>query len=247
MKKNITSWKFIVSIFLGLFGMGSCEDDSYLIDKGISNPYYDGTVWDYLNSRPDYFEKLVDVIEWADMEGVFKDSTITFFAPTDWSINNSLNRLNYYWYNYEGKDSITDIRQVNPEVWRDILSLYIIKDKYLLKDIPQIDTTAMSAYPGQAYVSYNGRPMNIGVVYANAGDVKYVGYRQLIYSYVYDFADNDMKNAYIATSDLQPTNGAIHVIRFTNHTFGFNTRDFITKAITSGISELPLSSTKNNH
>jgi hypothetical protein len=240
MKKNTTSWKFIVCIFLGLFGMGSCADDSYLIDGGISNPYYDGTILEYLQSRPDYFKTLVDVIELAEMEDIFEKETITFFAPTDWSIKSSLNRLNYYWYNLLGGDSITDIRQINPEVWKEILSLYLIKDKYLLRDIPQIDTTAMSTYPGQAYVSYNGRPMNIGVVYADANNVKYVGYRQLIYSYVYDFAVNDMTNAYVATSDLQPTNGAIHVIRFTNHAFGFNSLDFAVKAIASGILPLPL-------
>ena len=58
--------------------------------------------------------------------------------------------------------------------------------------------------------------MNMGVVYYDANNVKYAGARQIIYSYVYDFTIGDMKNAYVATSDIQPTNGVVHVLRLTD-------------------------------
>lgn len=235
MKNYILAFKIVVCTLLGVSMLGSCTDNSYLVDGGKSNPYFNGTVWDYLNSRPDYFKKLVNVIEYSGMRSTFQDSSITFFAPTDWSINRSMQELNEYWYNRRGKDSVNNIKQVKPEIWKEFLSLYIVKDKYLLKDIPQIDTTALAAYGGQAYITYNGRPMNIGVVYGDAGGVKYAGYRQLLYSYIYDFTENDMNNAYVATSDIQPTNGVVHVIRFNDHTFGFNPKDFINKAVAAGI------------
>ena len=108
-----------------------------------------------------------------------------------------------------------------------------------MKDIPQIDTTAIAAYPGQAFLSYGQQPMNMGVVYYDANNVKYAGARQIIYSYVYDFTIGDMKNAYVATSDIQPTNGVVHVLRLTDHAFGFEPYLFATKAINATIETEP--------
>lgn len=224
----------LCALFVSAF-LVNCQDDSYLQDGGTHNPYYDGTVLDYLNSRPDYFKSLVEVIEIAGMDDVFKNEEITFFAPTDWSIKGTVNELSHYLYKYMGEDSIRDLRQIKPEVWKEYLSLYIIKDKYLMKDIPQLDTTAVAAYPGQAYYSYGGRPMNVGVVYADANGVKYAGYRQILYSYIYDFTTQDMLNAYVASSDIQPTNGVVHVLRFIDHAFGFDDSGFVLRAINVGI------------
>lgn len=229
---NLVCWAVIC-----LLGAVSCQDKSYLVDGGTASPYYDGTVMDFLESRPDLFKDLVEVIHYAEMEDTFERDQITFFAPTDWSIRRSMDRLNYYWYNLQGRDSITSVTQIKSEVWRELLSLYIIEESYVLKDIPQLDTVAMGSYPGQAYVSYEGRPMNMGVVYHDASGIKYAGHRQLLYSYVNDFVNNDLTNAYVATSDIQPLNGVVHVLRFTDHSFGFNESMFITKAIAEGIDE----------
>ena len=153
MKNNIKLWKKIVGCCLLAVLMYNCADDSYLIDGGKANPYYNGNMMQYLESRPDYFKDLVEVIRLSGMEDVFENEEITFFAPTDWSIRGSFNYLNRVWYRM-GHDSIKSFNQIKPEVWREMLSMYIVKDKYLLKDIPQIDTTAIAAYPGQAFLSY---------------------------------------------------------------------------------------------
>ena len=238
MKNNIKLWKKIVGCCLLAVLMYNCADDSYLIDGGKANPYYNGNMMQYLESRPDYFKDLVEVIRLSGMEDVFENEEITFFAPTDWSIRGSFNYLNRVWYRM-GHDSIKSFNQIKPEVWREMLSMYIVKDKYLLKDIPQIDTTAIAAYPGQAFLSYGQQPMNMGVVYYDANNVKYAGARQIIYSYVYDFTIGDMKNAYVATSDIQPTNGVVHVLRLPDHAFGFEPYLFATKAINATIETEP--------
>ncbi len=220
----------------------NCQDDSYLHDGGTHNPYYDGTIMDFIENFSDsnYFTDLQKVIRIAGLEDVLRDSTVTFFVPTDWSIHNTVNCLSEELYFRQGEDSIKDLRQIPAEVWRKYLSLYIVKDKYLLKDIPQLDTASVAAYPGQAYYSYGGTPMNIGVVYYDANGIKYAGARQILYSYVNDFSTHDMVNAYIATSDIQPTNGAMHVIRWYDHPFGFIQDNFIQDAINTGI--IPLDS-----
>lgn len=232
--KLITFRTLFLIAFCYLCGV-SCQDKSYLDDGGKASPQYNGTVMQFLESRPDLFKKLVSVIHYAGMENTFQNGNITFFAPTDYSINRSMQKLNNYWYNIQGKDSVSQIEQIKPEVWKDLLSMYIIPEKYVAKDIPQLDTVAMDAYPGQAYVSENGRAMNLGVVYHDANGVKYAGYRQLLFSYVNDFVNKDLTNAYVATSDIQPNNGVVHVLRFIDHDFGFNNSMFITKAVAAGI------------
>lgn len=235
MKKKFSSIYLLFLAVSGLFWAISCQDKSYLEDGGKAKATYDGTVMEFLESRPDLFRELVEVIRYAGMENTFQSEEITFFAPTDWSVRRSMEGLNYYWYNLQGKDSVSQISQVKPEVWKELLSLYVVPEKYVAKDIPQLDTTAMDAYPGQAYVSLNGRPMNIGLVYHEANGIKYAGHRQLLYSYVNDFGSQDLTNAYVATSDIQPRNGVVHVIRLTDHFFGFNEDLFISKAIAAGI------------
>lgn len=239
--------KIMISILAAVLTanlVSSCEDDSYLIDTGVHNAYYDGTIYDYLNNFPDkhYFEDLMTIVKYAGLEDVLKDSTVTFFAPTDWSIRSSYNYTSTRLYQFEGQDSLRDLRQIRPEVWREYLSMYIIKDKYVMKDIPQLDTANVSAYPGQGYYSYGGLPMNVGVEYYDAAGVKYAGARQILFSYVIDPQQHKFINAYVATSDIQPKNGAIHVLRWLDHAFGFRKATFAATAINSGI--LPIDSIK---
>lgn len=232
--KTLRSLLYLIAASVCSLLFVNCQDDSYLHDSGVHSPYYEGSVLDYLKSRPDYFRQLVEIIDYAGMEDVFQNDDITFFAPSDWSIRSSVNHLSDYLYT-RGGDSIKDFRQIKPEVWKDMLSMYIIKDRYLLKDIPQLDTTLVSSYPGQAYYSYSGRPMNIGVVYSDAGGVKYAGSRQILYSYINDFTTMDMKNAYVASCNIQPRNGVVHVIRFSDHVLGFYPQNFRRRAIDEGI------------
>lgn len=246
MKTKLKIEHLLIAFVLIPVLMNYCTDDSYLIDGGTSNPNFDGTIMEFLQSRSpendpdnDYFSDLIKIIRLAGMEDVIEQDNITFFAPTNWSIRNSMNFLNRIWYQQMGQDSVKSLEQVKPQVWKEFLSMYIIEGRYRLKDIPQIDTTAIAAYPGQTYISYGGVPMNAGVVYGDARGVKYVGPRQILYSYVYDITISDMKNAYIATSDIQPRNGVVHVIRLTDHDFGFDKNNFATQAIQVGIDELP--------
>lgn len=232
--KKILSLAFALIVALC---MTSCQDDSYLEDSGKHNPYYEGSIYDYLKAHPDknYFTKLIDIIDYAGMTDVLKQDTVTFFAPTDWSIQHSVDALSRQLYQHMGQDSIRNLRQIKPAVWRKFLNEYIIRDKYTLKDIPQIDTTKVEAYPGQGYYSLGGTPMNVGVVYYDAAGVKYAGARQIIYSYVIDPQKYEFINAYVATSDIQPRNGVLHVIRWIDHTFGFTEQRFISAALTAGI------------
>ncbi len=225
---------YLLIILIVLFW--SCSDDSYLIDTGIHKANYEGNIYEYLQDKSIHFDSVQKIIDIANMQDVFIDDTITFFAPSNPSIVRSIRALNENLYQ-RGQDTVKDLSQIDKDVWKELLSLYVVKGKYLLNDIPQLDTTKIDAFGGQGFVSYGGRPMNIGVIYFDAGGVKYAGYRQLYYSYLNDFDDenNSMINVPVASSDIQPNNGAVHVLRYTNHPFGFSESNFITKALAEGI------------
>ena len=237
MKNKIKILPAILGFICLSFLMANCRNDDYFHDGGVHNPYYDGTVLEYLEKFPDknYFSDLVELIRYSELDKTLNEDEITFFAATDWSIRSSIEVLNKRLYNELNEDTIRDLRQIKPEVWKQYLSMYIVPGRYRLKDIPQLDTANVSAYPGAAYYSLGGKPMNIGVEYYDASGVKYAGARQILFSYVNNFSSMDMINAYVATCDIQPVNGVLHVIRFTDHMFGFDGKNFAQSALDAGI------------
>ena len=120
MKNNSRKLIFgICAFLLATLSLGSCNSDDYLVDGGTSNPYFDGNVMQYLESRLDLFKDLVKVIKLTKWEDILTNEEVTFFAPTDFTIAKSVERMNYYLYNYQGMDKITELSQVKPAVWED--------------------------------------------------------------------------------------------------------------------------------
>jgi hypothetical protein len=220
-------------ILVWMVALPGCQED-YLVDGGKSSPYYDGTIMEYLEASPEIFGDLVKVIKLTSWERVFSDENdeLTFFAPTDFSIERSMEFMNQYMYVYEGLERVTDLEQIKPEVWESLLGMYVMKGKYRLNDIVQIDTAALSAYPGQTNRTYDRNyKMTMGVYHEDASGIKYAGYRRVMYAYpeagrpVY---------AYVSTCNIEPTNGIIHVIRLDHH-FGFTTTMLHDRAIEAGV------------
>jgi hypothetical protein len=218
-----------------LFG---CKKKDYFTNTGKHTPNYQGTVLDYLKSRPEMWDSLVKVIRIAGMEDVFKNEKITFFAPADSCISRSITLLNSYLYAV-GRKPITRLEQIKPEVWKAQLSRYLLTDARSMNDFPQLDPGNLSAYPGQIYSSYLGDIMNVGVIYNDAGGVKYAGYRQLMISYIPSkSAPRDFFSWYpaiVATVNVAPTNGYVHVLNYPFHYFGFDPYQFFVMALEKGI------------
>jgi len=244
MKTNKISW--IIVLLLMIIFSSACKKEYYL-DSGTHEAQFDGTTMDYLKSRPELFDSLIRVIKLAELENVIDNQSMTFFAPANATINKSVFLLNRQLY-LLGQDTVKQLDQIDPSVWKKYLSRYILPGKYLLKDFPQLDTTNLDVYPGQGYITFAEEPMNIGVLYNDvvsknsAGveqTIKYAGYRQLYISYVYNFSNessaNQFINAPVATSDIQTNSGVLHVLNFSKHNFGFNAYDFSSTAYSIGI------------
>jgi hypothetical protein len=217
----------ICSVLLTMM-VASCKQDDYYQDGGKANPKFNGTVLQYLQSDA-RFDTIAQIVKLAGLEEMFSQEDITFFAPTDEVIRRTIgrvggkenfpgdpyiNQLNQALFN-QGKDTIATLSDVPASMWRKYMLRYVFKGKNVLKDYPQIDFTLKQLYPGGFYFTYNNDLCNIGVVYNSVNNVKYTGYRQLCVSFVRDISNPDnslLYTAAVATSDVQPTNGVVHVL-----------------------------------
>ena len=234
MKLRNTS--LLVVLVTGLLTL-SCQKKDYFTDTGKHTPNYEGTVLDYLKSKPG-FDSVTKMIRLAGMEDVFNKEKITFFAPSDSCVKLTLKMLNLA-LSRAGKQEVTRMEQIKPIVWKTQLSRYLFKTPKSMNDFPQLDPSNLSAYPGQIYASYQGDLMNVGVIYNDAGGVRYAGYRQLVLSYIPSVsAPRDYNSWYsvsVASVNVAPTNGYVHVLRYPNHFFGFETGQFVDDVLDKGI------------
>lgn len=223
MKNTIKKYISPVLVFAVVLLMASsCAKDKYYQDGGLANPVYNGNILQYLQSNPK-FDTIAQIVKLAGLEDVFTKETITFFAPTDEVIRRDIgqvnavrselrNKLNQQLFN-ANKDTIKNLSDVPQEIWRRYLLKYVVKGKFLLKDYPQIDFDLRQLYPGGYYYLYNNDLANIGVAYNTANGVRYAGYRQLCISNIIDPSNpNSFNTAAVASSDIQPSNGAVHVL-----------------------------------
>ncbi len=227
----------IIAVIITTISFG-CQKKDYFTNTGKHTPNYEGTVLGYLQSKPQMWDSLLKVIRIAGMEDVFRNEKITFFAPADSCITRTISALNSY-LDDKGKPRVTRLEQIKPEVWKKQLCRYLFKETRSMNDYPQLDPGNLSAYPGQIYSSYLGDIMNIGVIYNDAGGVKYAGYRQLRLSFIPSVSAprdyNSWFSAVVATVNVAPTNGYVHVLNYPNHNFGFATNQFIEDVIDKGI------------
>lgn len=211
--------------------MASCKNDDYYIDGGKADPKFKGTILEYLQSNPAKFDTIAQIVKLAGLEEMFSKEEITVFCPTDEVVRRTIglvnrttddelrNKLNQELFN-NAKDTIKVLSDIPPAVWRKYMLRYVFKGRFVLKDYPQLDFGLKELYPGGYFYTYNNDLANVGVVFNAVNNVKYTGYRQLSISFVPD-ASNPKQYipAAVATSDVQPTNGVVHVLAVANGSF----------------------------
>ncbi|RFS21824.1 hypothetical protein DVR12_14300 [Chitinophaga silvatica] len=216
--------KYLLILIIAIAGISACQKEKdYYLDSGLANPYFKGSVLDYLNAQPFLFDSVATVVNLAGMDSLFKSDKITFFSPTDYSISNLIIFTNQVLYT-NGYDTIRALNEIPAPIWRKYLSCYLFHGANQLKDYPQIDYNLLINYPGQTYYSWDKQPMNIGVIYNDANGVKYVGYRQLSLAYIPDISNptQGWKYSYVASCNILTDNGVVHVLSSQHAYFGFD-------------------------
>ena len=250
MKNILKINHLILSLFCFLF-MTSCSKDDYYQDGGIAQAEFDGSILAYLETKPVLFDSIVQVIKLAGLEETLQQEEFTFFAPSDPDIKDLIGESRRYGLNstlfYNGLDTIENLADIDSTIWRKHLLKYMFPGKNKLENYPQIDFSLRNTYPGQNYISHSGNVSNIGVVYNDVvqydgsgneiARLKYKGYRQLYLTYYPDESDPDFYRSYpVSTSDIQPTNGVIHVLNYIMTSFGLdndNSSEFVNDVVQS--------------
>ena len=221
-------WQIAGFLLVTVLLLNACKKD-YYIDGGQADPHYNGSIYDYLKNQPYWFDTVTYIIERAGMKEMLQNDEVTFFSPTDDAVKTVMQSLNDYRYR-NVKDS-AHLEDIDPEVWRYFLSMYVLKGKYLAKQFARVDPVNIYAYPGINYVMEGGYVLNIGLIYQNYNGVEAVGARIIrLTDITYDpqnFQNNP--SIRIATSDIQPKNGVLHVLN-NSHVFGFRGGNFVRMA-----------------
>jgi hypothetical protein len=237
LKRNIMITR-LFQLMLLMILFAACKGDEYYEDGGLAQAKFEGTVMQYLASKPVEFDTLVQVIKLAGMEQNFNNDEFTFFAPRDNSIKSMIGRLdqgglNKILYN-EGRETIKVLADIDSLIWRKYLQRHMFKNKNKLMDYPQIDLAQQAIYPGQTYYAYDNTVCNIGVVYNDAGGIRYQGYRQLTISYIPDVSNPQANwiTVPVSSSDIEPFNGIVHILDPRGY-FGFSDGEMMSEIFDS--------------
>lgn len=238
--------KNLIFIMALLLVIASCKQDEYYVDGGKANAAFNGNMLQYLESKPVLFDSIAQIIKLAGLEETFKNESFTFFAPNDefikvaigtyinqkgdtvysGGVNATLRSIN--------KQTVKKLSDIDPAIWKKFLQRYMFKGTKRMIDYPQIDFGQKLVFPGQKYMAMDGSAFNIGVTYADANNVKYLGYRQLNLSFINDLTDpdNNWSTYAVSSTDIKPNNGIVHTLQSVSRVFGFND-DFKTDVINS--------------
>ena len=240
--KRFKNIGYIFTVVLLLYSIQSCKKDDYYTDGGLAQAKFDGPIMAYLDAKPREFDSIAKIIRLAGLEEDFKTKEFTFFAPRDENIKRLIglargnsqeaaSGVNLQLY-LLGRDTIKTLADVDSTIWRKYVLRHMFNGKRKLMDYPQIDFDLLNVYKGQNYTSLGNTVSNIGVVYNDAINdsdknnitrLKYMGYRQLFISYIPDISrPGEWISCPIASSDIQPDNGVVHVIDYTRAEFGYS-------------------------
>ncbi|MFD2554799.1 fasciclin domain-containing protein [Sphingobacterium tabacisoli] len=226
----------IASILLCSLILLACKKN-YFTEEGLHSGKFNLSTYDYLKSRPDVFDSLVMVIDYAGMQDYYKKENITLMAPHNKSIYSMLKTVHNYLnsplkstpgrkvkdsLNYT-KDTVL-MEDIDREVWKSLLLSYTLSKGRKVAEFadPVEEITTLS---GEATRTIIRKSAWQGVQDAGAKTLNYQFFRpsQSI------IGRTDTLEVRVLTSDLQTTNGIVHALD-RMHEFGLTSGMNVIKA-----------------
>ncbi len=154
--KNII--KLIIVIAIANLMMASCKKDSYIIGGKLESTTTNLTTYDYLkNNRFKMFDTLLLLVDKAGLKDVINQKGITFYAPTDFSIDNYLLKKTAEAQNVNifAKYTIDTLIKYDLSTFADSIRTYIIPQTIKYASLTSNGVILNTAKPGaQVVVSY---------------------------------------------------------------------------------------------
>ena len=204
-----------VIVLLIAFACFACTTKQEVIDGGISSPYYDGSIMDYLRSNEEQWGYTVEMIERAGLVDLFEGQVdtvpeLTFFAPPSWSVFRYIMDLKY-----EGTSEVRyeSIQDLPVEMCRELILKHVVIGKYLKEDIAfrnmDYDIFAEEQDGGTHFTCMEGNEV---IAYLEQNDYKGFPGVGAIEMYLYSVSVGQMVP--LATPDIQPRNGVVHALNY---------------------------------
>lgn len=207
--KNILLFIGIMLVFV------ACDTRQTVIDTGVSSPYFDGTMMEYLRSDKYNWELTVEMIEHAGLTDLFEGTVdtlpeITFFAPPSYSI------LRFLWKSQEKGEAESyyeKVEDIPVKLCREFILKHVVKGKHLKESIgfrnmsyyineeEQDGGTNFTCLNGNRVIAYLQREAYAGV--ADAGAIT-----------MYLFSWTADTYVPLASPDIQPSNGVVHALNY---------------------------------
>lgn len=227
--KNIM--QYIVIAAIGCLALGGCETKQDWLDTGISSPYHDCSIMEYLRQDTANWQLTVALIERAGLTPLFEGQDedypeITFFAPPSFSI------LRYVWDRASGKDvgnqrPLTEeeknhperlVQALDPDWCREMVMRHVVKGKHLKESFAfrdmDYEIIAEEQTGGTDLVCESGNRLRVWREKSDYGGVSGAG---AVTMYLYSF--DAMQNVPLASPDIQPLNGVVHALNY-NYVLG---------------------------
>jgi len=193
--------------------VASCgKDEGYYSSKDPAEGF-DGTVLEYLESKPGIYDSLLRVVRRLGLEDVLRDSTVTVFAPSNASFQLALTNLNNLRKrNDKEPEYLANIDEVQLDT---MVAQYIIRGRYPSDSLASKDGLTLSSvrfgYPMHARLNDNSSSgfVNGGPVSIQFSDTK----RSLF--------ERDWISTKTGSVNLAAANGVVHVLN-PDHVFGFD-------------------------
>lgn len=204
------SLKYIYLLCITALFTGCTTQNLY--DSGVSTPYHDCSIMEYLRGDLYNWELTVAMIERAGLTELFEGTDpdykeITFFAFPSFSV------LRYLWDN-----DMESVNEMSVEDCKTIVLKHVLDKKYLKSDFAyrNVDYSVSDELQDGCtdVVTVGGSQLRVYRDKSAYGGVPDAGPETM---YIYSFTRSTMVP--LATPDIQPLNGVVHALNY-NYVLG---------------------------
>lgn len=190
-----------------LFTLCSCDTKQNWIDTGISSPYHQCSIMEYLRGDEYNWHLTTKMIERAELVDLFEGKVdslpeITFLAIPSYSIER-----------YLLDNNLNDVEELSVEFCRTTILNHVIKGSYLKCDIAYRDLNYIITDPmqkgGTPLKSLGGKQLIAYVDKTEYGGVPEAG-AEIMYLY----SVSAQIQVPLASPDIQPLNGVVHALNY---------------------------------
>lgn len=219
----------ILIIFGFVMAISACKQDDYFVGGNLHDPNVNMSTYDFLKSNDrGLFDTLVMIIDAAELKDKINQPNITFFAPTDYSINQYLTKRAVEEQEIDPfrQWTIDSLMKYELQKVVDSMDVYIVPGLVGYSDLTQNGAIFQTAKTGSAAViSYEATDAEDLGHNSNSSVLPQVMYYTYLYNLLTppivasEISSDDGARTIIQTSGIRSTTGKVNVLGNTHVLF----------------------------